>query len=133
MRDSNEKMEHDTHFMRKDAERITAENFITRKEGEVSGSRNTDLACQIRAAEERMREKEIALAQARHDIERQRLLQAAQGNNSEDLHAQKEALERHAQVLNSQNMDLTGELERFCKTDEMLRSQLDRRQRVHGI
>jgi len=46
---------------------------------------------------------------------------------------EKEALERHAQVLQVQNEDLTGELDRFVQTDELLRSQLDRRSRVFGL
>jgi len=47
--------------------------------------------------------------------------------------AEKEALERHAATLQAQNGDLTGELDRFCQTDEVLRQQLDRRSRVYGL
>lgn len=47
--------------------------------------------------------------------------------------AEKDALERHAAVLQSQNADLTTELDRFVQTDEILRSQLDRRSRVYGL
>ena len=46
---------------------------------------------------------------------------------------EKEALERHSRILLGQNDDLTKELERFVHTDEALRQQLDRRQRVYGL
>lgn len=47
--------------------------------------------------------------------------------------SEKEALERHSRILLGQNDDLTKELERFVNTDEALRQQLDRRQRVYGM
>lgn len=46
---------------------------------------------------------------------------------------EKNALERHAKVLEAQNSDLTSELDRFVQTDELLRTQLDRRSRVQGM
>jgi hypothetical protein len=50
-----------------------------------------------------------------------------------ELLGEKDALERHAQVLQAQNDDITRELDKFCETDEMVRSQLDRRGRVFGL
>jgi len=47
-----------------------------------------------------------------------------------DYMAEKEAMERHSRILLGQNDDLTKELERFVNTDEVLRTQLDRRARV---
>jgi hypothetical protein len=47
-----------------------------------------------------------------------------------DFAAEKEAMERHSRILLGQNDDLTKELERFVNTDEVLRTQLDRRGRV---
>jgi len=51
-------------------------------------------------------------------------------NDLNDYLGEKEALERHSRILLGQNDDLTKELERFVNTDEVLRQQLDRRQRV---
>ena len=53
-------------------------------------------------------------------------------NNTEFLD-EKDALEKHAQILQQQNNDLQYELDKFCETDEMVRSQLDRRGRVTGL
>ena len=47
-----------------------------------------------------------------------------------DYMAEKEALERHSRILLGQNDDLTKEVERFVNTDEVLRQQLDRRNRI---
>ena len=38
-----------------------------------------------------------------------------------ELLNEKEALEKHAQVLQLQNDDLQKELEKFCETDEVVR------------
>lgn len=69
----------------------------------------------------------------RRDVECQRSLNVQNTRCADDLLAEKEALERHAYVLQVQNEDLTAELDRFVQTDEVLRNQLDRRQRVFGI
>ena len=50
-----------------------------------------------------------------------------------DQLAEKEALEKHAAVLNEQNNGLNSELDKFIETDEVVRSQLDRRGRVQGM
>jgi hypothetical protein len=69
----------------------------------------------------------------RRDVDGLRITASQGRNDNEELLAQKDALERHAAVLQGQNGDLTGELERFCQTDEILRTQLDRRGRVYGL
>lgn len=46
---------------------------------------------------------------------------------------EKEALERHAKILINQNDELTRELEMFVQTDEVLRSQLDRKARLNDL
>ena len=49
----------------------------------------------------------------RRDVECQRVLSNQNHRASEDLVQEKEALERHAYVLQVQNEDLTAELDRF--------------------
>jgi len=66
-------------------------------------------------------------------------LEASRGENTRlrggniDYLAEKEALEKHASVLNDQNNGLNRELDQFIETDEVVRSQLDRRGRVTGM
>lgn len=58
--------------------------------------------------------------------------QQMRDTNIEQLQ-EKEALEKHAAVLNEQNNGLNRELDSFLQTDEVVRSQLDRRGRVVGM
>lgn len=46
---------------------------------------------------------------------------------------EKEALERHSKILINQNDELTRELEVFVQTDEVLRHQLDRKDRYINL
>jgi hypothetical protein len=91
------------------------------------------VSIQIRDAELRLKEKEEALYITRRDVEGLRITASHGRNDNDELLAQKEALERHAATLQGQNSDLTQELERFCQTDEILRTRLDRRGRVYGL
>lgn len=49
---------------------------------------------------------------------------------NQDMKAEIEALQAHCNVLNGQNGDLNGELERFVQTDEQIRATLNRREQV---
>ncbi len=118
---------------RRDNERVQAENFDLRKEVEFQESRNADCSMQIRDTEMRLKDKEENLYQTRRDVENQRLVNQQNRNANADFLSEKEALEKHASCLQAQNSELTGELDRFCQTDEVLRQQLDRRSRVFGL
>lgn len=91
------------------------------------------MSVQLRDTELRLKEREEALYACRREVENQRCLQSQNRTCNGDLLAEKEALEKHSHVLQCQNHDLTVELDRFCQTDEVLRSQLDRRTRVNGL
>lgn len=49
------------------------------------------------------------------------------------MRAEIDALQHHCNVLQNQNKDLNGELERFVQTDEQIRSTLNRRDRVENL
>lgn len=42
-------------------------------------------------------------------------------DNNIDYLQEKEALEKHAMLLQSQNYDMQRELDKFCETDEIVR------------
>lgn len=69
----------------------------------------------------------------RKDLDSQKFSNSQMRDNNIELLNEKDALEKHAQVLQIQNEDITRELDKFCETDEMVRSQLDRRGRVFGL
>lgn len=133
VRDQNAKLAQHNAGLRRDNDKSTAENYDLRKEIDFTEGRNADVSIQIRDAELRLKEKEEALYITRREVEGLRVTASQGRNDNDELLAQKEALERHAAVLQGQNADLTTELERFCQTDEILRNQLDRRGRVYGL
>ena len=119
--------------LRRDNDRLAAENFDARKELESQEHRNSDLSISIRDAEARLKQKEDELYCSRRDVEAARCQNQQLRCDQTDLLNEKEALEKHASCLSAQNHDLTAELDRFCQQDEILRQQLDRRMRVQGL
>lgn len=69
----------------------------------------------------------------RKDLDGQKFTNSQMRDNNIDMLNEKEALEKHAQVLQMQNQDLQRELDKFVETDEVVRSQLDRKGRVYGL
>lgn len=130
VRDLNAKLNADCANLRRSNECTAAENYDLRKEVEFTTGRNADLGVSIRDTEARLKEREDALFVTRKDIDAQRVVAGACAHDNADLSNEMAALEKHSSVLNVQNHDLTNELDRFCKTDEVLRRQLDRRHHV---
>ena len=50
-----------------------------------------------------------------------------------DLKQEYEALQKHSILLSSQNKDLQRELDSFVETDDIVRRNLDRKQKVDEI
>ena len=69
----------------------------------------------------------------RKDLDANKITNSTLRSHNIDNLTEKEALEKHAQVLQIQNEDITRELDKFCEMDEYVRNQLDRRSRVVGI
>lgn len=133
LREENNKLSGENAALRRDNDKVAAENYDLRKEVDFQEGRNADISVQIRDTEMRLKEKEDNLFASRREIESLRI-QSGQGRaENSDMMAERDALEKHASCLQNQNDDLTKELERFCQTDEVLRGQLDRRTRVHGL
>jgi len=99
----------------------------------MTEGRNADLCHNIRDCEGALKNLEAHLYETRRDVDAQRHCNQQNRRLNDDLLHEREALQRHAGVLEAQNTDLSKELDRFVQTDELLRSQLDRRNRVHGI
>jgi len=58
---------------------------------------------------------------------------AEQRGNEEDLQKEIEALNRHMDLLQQQNAELSVELEKFIEADEQVRRNLNRRGKVEEI
>lgn len=116
--------------LRKDVDRVSTDCYDLKKHIEDTEARNVDMGSQIRTIDIKIQEKDEDIFAVKRDIDAQVMTNT---NMRADMDAQlqeKDALERHSRVLLGQNDGLTKELERFVNTDEVLRQQLDRRERV---
>lgn len=116
--------------LRRDVDRVSQDCYDLRKNIEETEARNVDIGGAIRSNDVQIKEKEDHLFAVRKDIDGQTYTNANMRQDLGDFGAEKEAMERHSRILLGQNDDLTKELERFVNTDEVLRTQLDRRGRV---
>ena len=91
------------------------------------------MSAQVRELEARLKDREDQLYLQRKDLDSNKTSNAVLRGQNVDVLAEKDALEKHAQVIQIQNDDITRELDKFCEMDEYVRNQLDRRSRVLGL
>jgi hypothetical protein len=91
------------------------------------------MSAQVRELEARLKDREDQLYLQRKDLDANKTSNAVLRGQNVDFLAEKDALEKHAQVIQIQNDDITRELDKFCEMDEYVRNQLDRRSRVLGL
>jgi chromosome segregation ATPase len=98
-KDLNSRINADGAQIRRDADKQAADLYELRKENEFQAARNLDLGAQIRELEARLKDREDTLFIIRKDLEANKHTNATlRGHNVDNL-AEKEALEKHAQVL----------------------------------
>jgi hypothetical protein len=132
-KDLNGRLQGDSGILRRDTDKQVADLYELRKDNEFQGARNHDLALQVRDLEARLKDREDQLFLQRKDIEANKHTNGAlRSHNVENL-AEKDALEKHAAIIQAQNEEITRELDKFCEMDEYVRNQLDRRSRVLGL
>jgi chromosome segregation ATPase len=95
--------------------------------------KNRDLLAYKDKLEEKIGSNEFNIERTLKDIEVLKLDDRDIRADYSALVLEKEALERHAKILINQNDELTRELEMFVQTDEVLRSQLDRKARLNDL
>ena len=132
-KDLNARLASEGLLLRRDGDKTSTDNYDIRKENEFAAARNLDMAAQVRELEARLKDRDDQLFLQRKDLEQSKVTNGAlRGQNVDNL-AEKDALEKHAQVVQLQNDDITRELDKFCEMDEYVRNQLDRRSRVLGL
>lgn len=80
-----------------------------------------------------MRAREDELAHLKSDIDHVKQSNARYVEDSHELQANIEALNRHVALLNQQNYELSVELEKFIETDDVVRRTLNRKAKVEDI
>lgn len=76
----------------------------------------------MRELEARLKDREDQLFLQRKELDANKHTNATLRNHNIDNLAEKDALEKHAQVLQIQNDEITRELDKFCEMDEYVRS-----------
>jgi hypothetical protein len=132
-KDLNGRLASDSGILRRDTDKQVAELYELRKDNEFQGARNHDLALQVRDLEARLKDREDQLFLQRKDLEANKHTNATLRSHNVDNLAEKDALEKHAAIVQAQNDEITRELDKFCEMDEYVRNQLDRRSRVLGL
>ncbi len=132
-KDLNARLQSDSGQLRRDTDKQVGDLYELRKDNEFQAARNLDLSAQVRELETRLKERDDTLFLQRKDLEANKHTNATLRTHNVENLAEKDALEKHAQVLQIQNDEITRELDKFCEMDEYVRSQLDRRSRVLGL
>lgn len=87
----------------------------------------------MRELETRNREAELQNEHLRKDLEGVRYSNDALLDRNHDLKMELESLNGHAELLTSQNRELQRELDQFVETDDIVRRNLDRKDKVIQI
>lgn len=132
-KDNNSRGNGESQILRKDNDKLLADIFEVRKEMEYQAGRNADMALQARDLEFRAKDKDDQVYILRKDLDQQKYSNSQMRDGNVEFLSEKDALEKHAHILQIQNEDITRELDKFVETDEQVRSQLDRRGRVTGL
>lgn len=92
--------------------------------------KNRDLMNYREKLEQKIADNELRIDKTLKDIEAAKIDYKMLSDDYNGMVLEKEALERHSKILINQNDELTRELEVFVQTDEVLRQQLDRKERI---
>lgn len=96
-------------------------------------ARNADLDLTVKRLEEELIILEKDISFLRTDVDRLRIVLSDADAANRGLEEELDALNRHAQLLESQNVDLTKELDAILVSDDRMRADLDRRHRVAAL
>lgn len=98
-KDLNSRLQSDSGALRRDTDKQVGDLYELRKDNEFQAARNLDLGAQLRELEARLKDREDTLFLQRKDLEANKFTNATlRAHNVENL-AEKDALEKHAQVL----------------------------------
>ena len=109
------------------------EGRLLLRDNDMEAQKAAALREQMSEMEMRVRAKEGRVGDLRKSLTSMRVTSSTIREQAEDLAAEREALERHARVLDSQNQELNEELGAFSYSEEVVRSHLNRRDRVEYV
>jgi len=83
--------------------------------------------------ERKVREEQLLSQNLSKDLEGMRGYNDALMDRNHELKQELEALQTHADLLGGQNLELQRELDSFVETDEQVRKNLDRKDRIQSV
>lgn len=98
-RDLNSRLVSDSQSLRHQTDKQVQELFELRKENEFQSARNLDLGGQVRELELRLKDRDDQLYILRKDLDANKITNSTLRSHNIDNLTEKEALEKHAQVL----------------------------------
>ena len=111
-------------------QRYRGENADLQRRNDDEGRKNYDSNNQIKDLEAQIRSTEDQIMMQRKDLDGARYQNSSLTDNNSGMQVEIDALNNHIRVLNSQNDDLTKELDHFVEANEAIRIRLDRKNRV---
>jgi chromosome segregation ATPase len=114
-------------------EKYRNENIDLQKRIDTESSRNIELTTSIKELEAKIRAKEDQIMFMRKELEGARYSNSALLDNNSNLQVEIDSLNNHIRVITIQNEELTRELDQFVETDDIVRRNLDRKDKVYQI
>jgi serine phosphatase RsbU (regulator of sigma subunit) len=103
------------------------------KQNEQEYYRGKDLEAVLAQATQTKAELNRESDHVQFDIDALRSQNAKQNEDAAEMQSEVEALNKHMNLLNQQNYELSVELEKFIEADEVVRRGLNRREKVEQI
>ena len=111
-------------------QRYKDENNDLQRRIDQEGCQNVELSGSIKELEVKIRQKEDQLMYMRKELEGARYSNSALLENNANLQVEIDSMNNHIRVVSHQNDELTREIDQFVQANEVIRSRLDRKQRV---
>ncbi len=105
--------------------------LLRQKDQEIVKSQDTSYL--LRELEQRQKDADLQIDHLRKDLENVRYSNDALLDRNHDLKLELESLNQHAELLTAQNRELQRELDSFVETDDVVRRNLDRKEKVVQI
>lgn len=93
------RLQSDSGALRRDTDKQVGDLYELRKDNEFQAARNLDLSAQVRELEARLKDRDDTLFLQRKDLEANKHTNATLRTHNVENLAEKDALEKHAQVL----------------------------------
>ena len=100
---------------------------------QVEASKKIELELEKKKLQSEALSREIEARSARRELERVRDSHGMLLNDKDQMNEELNALKEHAELLESQNIELSNELDVFADTGEKVRRELDRKPRVEYL